>query len=62
MLTSFDSGNKPMLLLSDLLRRMMIAGVVGNLSLDLLSAGLSVGEGREGNEPLSISLSFFIFN
>lgn len=51
MLTNFVSGNEPMLLLSDLLRRMMTAEVVGNLTLGLRSAVLRVGEGREGNEP-----------
>lgn len=50
MLTSFVSGNEPMLLLSDLLRRMMRAEVVGDLTLGLLSVGLRVGKGQEGNE------------
>lgn len=60
MLTTFVSGNEPVLLLSDLLRRMMRAEVVGDLTLGLLSVGLKVGKGQEGNEPLSISLIFFI--
>lgn len=60
MLTSFVSGNEPVLLLSDLLRRIMRAEVVGDLTLGLLSVGLRVGKRQEGNEPLSISLTFFI--
>lgn len=45
VLTSFVSGNEPMLL-----RKMMRAEVVGDLILGLLSLGLRIGKGQEGNE------------